>query len=86
MLRVLVLGMCSSVPANHQASSQAATSQDINFDLSEKTFSAIFQNIKSWEYADINLNYLSNQLEHLSLFHLNIRSLQKNFDDLHEQI
>ena len=44
------------------------------------------RNIKSCEYADVTSNYLNNQLEHLTLFHLYIRSLQKNIDDLHELI
>ena len=65
----------------------AATSQfDTNFDLSDKTFSAIFQNIKPCKYITANSNCSNDINDSLLLLHLNIRSLQKNLDDLCEFI
>ena len=84
--------MCSATIAdcyvsNHLTQSQAAAPLlDNDFDLSEQTFEAIFQNIKSCKYSNINSIFFNNRVEHLFLFHLNIRSLQKNFDDLQEII
>ena len=72
---------------DHLAQSQAASSTDLHdtsFNLSEKTFSTIFQNIQKCEYADVKAAHLNSQMNNLTLFHLNIRSLQKNFNDLHE--
>ena len=84
--------MCSATIADcyvsdHLTQSQAAAPLlDNDFDLSEQTFEAIFQNIKSCKYSNINSIFLNNRVEHLFLFHLNIHSLQKNFDDLQEII
>ena len=48
-----------------------------DFDLSDKSFSLLFQNIKPCNY--VNFNSSSNQINKNELFllHLNIRSLQK---------
>ena len=84
--------MCSTTIADchvsdHLTQSQAAAPLlDNDFDLSEQTFEAIFQNIKSCKYSNIISIFFNNRVEHLFLFHLNIRSLQKNFDDLQEII
>ena len=64
----------------------AALKFDSNFDLSDKTFSAIFQNISPCKYTDVKSNCLNDNNNALILLHLNIRSLQKNFDDLCEFI
>ena len=66
---------------------RATASQfDTNFDLSDKTFSAIFQNIKPCKYITAN-SICSNDInDSLLLLQLNIRSLQKNLDDLCEFI
>ena len=72
---------------DHLAQSQAASSIDLHdtsFNLSEKTFSTTFQNIQKCEYADVKTAYLNSQMNNLTLFHISIRSLQKNFNDLHE--
>ena len=58
-----------------------ASQFDTIFDLSDKTFSAIFQNIKPCKYITakpICSNYVNDSLLFL---HLNIRSPQKNLDD-----
>ena len=84
--------MCSSVIADcytsdHPVQSQAALSLlDNEFDLSEQTLKVTFQNINPCKYSKINSIFFNNQVEHLFLFHLNVRSLQKNFDDLQEII
>ena len=54
-----------------------------NFELSEKTFSSIFNNIKPCEYF-FPKNIQFNQTKNVFLLHLNIRSLEKNFDDLYQ--
>ena len=64
----------------------AALKLDSNFDLSDKAFSAIFQNISPCKYTDVKSNCLKDNNNALILLHLNIRSLQKNFDDLREFI
>ena len=73
--------------SDHLAQSQAASSIDLHdtsFNLSEKTFSTIFQNIRKCEYAGVKTVFLTSQINNLTLFHLKIRSFQKNFNDLHE--
>ena len=71
--------------SDHLAQSQAASSIDLHdtsFNLSEKTFSTTFQIIQKCEYADVKTVHLNSQMNNLTLFHLNIRSLQKNFNGL----
>ena len=66
---------------------RATASQfDTDFDLSDKTFSAIFQNIKPCKYITANSIFSNDINDSLLLLHLNIRSLQKNLDDLCEII
>ena len=55
----------------------AALKFDSNFDLSDKTFSAIFQNISPCRYTNVKSNCLNDNNNALILLHLNIRSLQK---------
>ena len=55
----------------------AALKFDSNFDLSDKPFSAIFQNISPCKYTDVKSNCLNDNNNALILLHLNIRSLKK---------
>ena len=52
------------------------------FDLSEKTFSLLFQNINRCKFVAVN-SIPNNCNDSLILLHLNMRSLQKNFDNLY---
>ena len=65
--------------------SQAADLSDNTNDMSDRLFNAMTSNVKECDYIDTNV---SNQIfatenDSLSLIHLNIRSLNANFNDLH---
>jgi len=96
------LGMSFYAAANdygdHGSSSPvAAHEHDIplsdDFDLVEKTFSMLFQNVKDCQFAKLNSNTTENNTSNnrpnyndsdkkLNLLHLNIYSLQKYIEDL----
>ena len=64
---------------------QAADLSDNTNDMSDHLFNAMTSNVKECDYIDTNV---SNQIfltenDSLSLIHLNIRSLNANFNDLH---
>ena len=61
------------------------TSSFSNFDLGIKTFSPFFQNIKPCKYYETN-SISRNSVNNLCLQHLNIRSLQKNYDDIYVKL
>ena len=60
----------------------ATISETDNFDLSDKTFPLIFQNVKPCQY--INVNNISLKTNDMIFLHVNIRSLQKNYDELYQ--
>ena len=60
----------------------ATISETDNFDLSDKTFPLIFQNIKPCQYT--NINNISLKANDMIFIHVNIRSLQKNYDELYQ--
>ena len=65
-------------------SSQACPDNLFNsFDLCEETFSSIFQNVKPCQYLNPSCLPIHCNNNKLILLHLNMRSLQKNYDDLH---
>ena len=53
-----------------------------NFDLSDKTFPLIFQNIKPCQYT--NVNNISLKTNDMISLHVNIRPPQKNYDELYQ--
>ena len=62
----------------------ATISETDNFDLSDKTFPLIFQNITPCQY--INVNNISLKTNDMIFLHVNIRSLQKNYDELYQLV
>jgi len=66
--------------------SQAAIDNSLsvtNFDFGDQTFNSLFQNVKPCQYSNFSsLPYHPNN-DKLVLLHLNMRSLHKNYDDLH---
>ena len=65
-------------------SSQASSDNLFNsFDLCEVTFSSIFQNVKPCQYLNPSCLPIHCNNIKLILLHLNMRSLQKNYEDLH---
>jgi len=55
----------------------------INFDLGDQTFNTLFQNVKPCQYFNLSSLPCHSNNDKLDLLHLNMRSLQKNYDDLH---
>ena len=60
----------------------ATSSETVNFDLSDKTFPLIFQNIKPCQYT--NINNISLKTNDMIFLHVNIRFLQKNYVELYQ--
>ena len=58
----------------------ATISETDNFNLSDKTFPLIFQNIRPCQYIDVN--NISLKTNDTIFLQVNIRSLQKNYDEL----
>ena len=75
---------CFDTMRSHMVSSQACPDNLFNsFVLCEETFSSIFQNVKTCRYLNPScLPIHCNDIK-LILLHLNMRLLQKNYDDLH---
>ena len=72
-------------PSDAPLTSQAADLCDGTSDMSDQLFNSMTSNVKKCDYIDTNA---SNQVflaenDSLSLIHLNIRSLNANFSDLH---
>ena len=72
-------------PSDAPLTSQAADLCDDTIDMSDQLFNSMTSNVKECDYIDKNA---SNQIflaenDSLSLIHLNIRSLNANFNDLH---
>ena len=60
----------------------ATISETDNFDLSDKTFPLVFQNIKPCQYT--NFSNISLKTNNMMFLHVNIRSLQKNYEELYQ--
>ena len=85
------MSSCASDAEITSVSSRPVTAPDCDnfstnplskFDLSQKTFSLLFQNINPCKFIDVN-SIFNNCNDSLILLHLNMRSLQKNFDYLY---
>ena len=75
---------CFDTTRSPMVSSQACPDNLFNsFDLCEETFSSIFQNVKPCQYLNPSCLPIHCNNNKLILLHLNMRSLQKNYDDLH---
>ena len=68
--------------------SQAAQPSDDPTELCDHVFDSLTSNIMECEYIDIfdNENSFTNEIDSLILLHLNIRTLNKYFNDLHNLI
>ena len=68
--------------------SQAAQPSDDPTELRDHVFDSLTSNIMECEYIDIfdNENSFTNEIDSLILLHLNIRTLNKYFNDLHNLI
>ena len=78
---LLFLSQEINLPDKDNYATATISETDI-FDLSDKTFSLIFQNIKPCQY--INVNNISLKTNDMIFLHVNIHSLQKNYDELYQ--
>ena len=75
---------CFDTTRSPMVSSQACPDNLFNsFDLCEETFSSIFQNVKPCQYLNPSCLPIHCNNNKLILLHLNMRSLQKNYGELH---
>ena len=72
----------SLVKAPNKHISTTTVSEIDNFDLSDKTLPLIFQIIKSSQYTKVN--NISLKTSDMIFLHDNIRSIQKNCDELNQ--
>ena len=75
-------GLLTSSQANIQNQVILNDCKSDKYDSCDESFSSIFQNIKSCKYLDLNSPCIHFKKNELFLLHLNMRSLQKNFDNL----
>ena len=77
--------LCVSDLSGSLRMSQAAQPNEDPTELCDHVFDSLTSNIMECEYIDIfdNENSFTNEIDSLILLHLNIRTLNKYFNDLH---
>ena len=74
---------CDGELSGFLSTSQAADPSDEPNDLCDQIFYELTSNISACQYVDtIDGNVFTNEIDSLILMHLNIRSLNKNINDL----
>ena len=75
---------CDGELSGSLSTSQAADPSDEPNELCDQIFYELTSNISACQYVDtIDGNVFTNEIDSLILMHLNIRSLNKNINDLH---
>ena len=80
--------LCDSDLSGSLCMSQAARPSDDPTELCDHVFDSLTSNVMKCEYFDIydNETSFTNEIDFLILLHLNIRTLNKYFNDLHNLI
>jgi len=78
-----IMTSCNTNQLQRPLCSSQAANDNFEFDLTNEAYNYFSNHIVDCEYIDPAFNIIRNT-NSLMLAHLNIRSLHKNFDDMHD--